>query len=238
MNFKKMVKRVDKNGKIKSIIKKSKFLRLNYTKLNSYLNKKRKSKIINKFGFEVLTDIHKILEKTDIQFFVDFGTLLGIVRDDSLIKYDLDMDIGVIGHYEIIINKIKKLLLANGFLLSSEFIYNGKTAELSYLYKGIKFDICFYDEDNLHSYCYLFYRDPDIAYYEDNTMSVVQMTYTKIKGIIKYKTNGIVINIPQNAERLLEEKYGMGWEKPDPKWVYWKAPCARKCKYLGTIKTN
>jgi len=57
-----------------------------------------------------LREIKKILDKIEIRYWLDHGTLLGVVRDGKLIPWDTDIDIGIF-HSEAkkVIKKIPEL---------------------------------------------------------------------------------------------------------------------------------
>ena len=63
---------------------------------------------------EQLKFIIEQFEKNEINYWIDSGTLLGLVRDGKLIEGDNDIDVGV---WETEINKIENWLPVN---LSSE----------------------------------------------------------------------------------------------------------------------
>jgi len=44
---------------------------------------------------ECLTDIHKILNDNNIEFFLVYGTLLGQHRENEFISHDTDIDLGI-----------------------------------------------------------------------------------------------------------------------------------------------
>lgn len=43
--------------------------------------------------YDILTDVTKVLEENDLEYFISFGTLLGAVRHGGLIPWDTDVDI-------------------------------------------------------------------------------------------------------------------------------------------------
>jgi phosphorylcholine metabolism protein LicD len=47
-------------------------------------------------AIELLKIVSKVMDKYDIKFYLDFGTLLGAVRDDGLMPWDDDIDISII----------------------------------------------------------------------------------------------------------------------------------------------
>ena len=55
-----------------------------------------KRKNVQKYGIEVLCELKLIFDKLGIINFADFGTLLGLIRDDKLLSHDLDLDYGII----------------------------------------------------------------------------------------------------------------------------------------------
>ena len=49
----------------------------------------------SKIAYKMLEDITTILEEHDIRYWLDFGTLLGVVREQRLLPWDHDMDIAI-----------------------------------------------------------------------------------------------------------------------------------------------
>lgn len=200
---------------------------------NKYIKnvKKEKNKYILKNGYEVLADISKIMNKNKVLAFADFGTMLGIVREKKILSHDLDMDIGIIGDKNTI-EKVNFILERNGFKLWREYIANNKIVERSYHYKSIKVDFNFYESYDDCVKTYLFYRDPN-KHYKKNERDIVEMKYSKIKEFKQIDIKGNMINVPSNAEQILEEKYGPTWRIPDKGWIYWKSPAAKKIDGVG-----
>ena len=65
--------------------------------------------------------IIKILNKFKIKYWIDQGTLLGIVRDNQLIPWDPDIDIAIWSG-SISKEKIKEIMLSNNFILEEKFL--------------------------------------------------------------------------------------------------------------------
>lgn len=223
-----------KNKRIASLLRfplKIRFISKIYKKLVF----KRKRKLIKKSGLKLIVTLQKLFDEySSIIFFVDFGTLLGFVREGGFINHDLDIDFGVINDTSNHSANIVGILTKIGVKHIKDYIFMGNIVEQSFIYKKIKFDICYYNQSSLNSVCYLFYTDPNSKEkYEDNKMNVVQLSYSKIEGLRKLKVKDEFINVPLNTESLLEEKYGKNWKIPDKKWIYWKAPNAKPCNELG-----
>jgi phosphorylcholine metabolism protein LicD len=59
---------------------------------------------------EKLSKLKKLLEKNNIKYWIDYGTLLGIIREGALLKWETDFDIGIYD-YDV----VKVLSLKNEF---------------------------------------------------------------------------------------------------------------------------
>lgn len=57
---------------------------------------------------DMLFDVVDLLEKNDIQYWIDFGTLLGAIRGQDIIKWDKDVDISVYSNHRSKIESLKK----------------------------------------------------------------------------------------------------------------------------------
>lgn len=194
-------------------------------------NQQKKRLRIQRYGIWMIHDILTMLERENVISFADFGTCLGIVREGTLLKHDLDIDIGVIAdatEQKMIRVKMERL----GYKLWRQYINDGYVVEESYKLKGVKVDLNYYMVNNEHARTWLFYRKPELEY-KDNTRHIVEMTYSPITAVKKTIVDGVSINIPENAEQLLVEKYGSNWRTPDKGWIYWESPAARKLENKG-----
>lgn len=210
------------------------FLRTKIHNLNYRLNKKLKSRTIRTQGFKILNKIQRNLEKLGIIYFIDFGTLLGMVREKNFLGHDLDIDVGVIINdtpKELIIES----MLNEGFVLERTYKYKGEIIETSFLYKGVKFDINYYINDDKNSRCWLMYNAPNKEY-ESNKRDVVELKYSLISETEYIYIRNNKLSVPKNAEKLLEEKYGESWRIPNRNWIYWEAPTATKVEEQGIIE--
>ena len=48
----------------------------------------------NRILFQMMNDVTSILKKENVEYFLDYGTLLGITRDKNIIWNDNDIDLG------------------------------------------------------------------------------------------------------------------------------------------------
>lgn len=193
-------------------------------------------------GYPLLIKLDKIFNNLSIKYFVDFGTLLGFVRDNRFMLHDLDLDLGVIATEEDKLN-LYAALQKSGYSLFRSYILNNKIVEQSYHYLDekkkilVKFDINFYETTENGSKTWLFYYIKK-SKLKARYRHVVEMTYSKITEIDYLKIQGHNIPIPKNYAQILEEKYGKSWSIPDMNWVYWKSPAAKKLDELGYYITK
>ena len=72
--------------------------------------------------FEALNNICDILSQSKIKYFLDQGTLLGVVRDNDFISWDDDIDIGIV--IENKLNEKKFQNLFNTLKIEKKFLLN------------------------------------------------------------------------------------------------------------------
>ena len=139
-------------------------------------------------------------------WFVCYGTLLGLVRENSCIDKDDDIDIIIEkSNYDI----IKKILIENDFKLcydygikNSKYIIKTKTTSD---YSSIDIYMGDYNNENVKD---LWNKLTIKDCYSD----------TENKTFIEKKWNGQNIYYPNNYERILINRYGNDWKiKKDEK---------------------
>ena len=160
--------------------------------------KETKEKLNNTLIFIV-----KLLLDNNIKnWFIGYGTLLGIVRDNNCINNDDDIDIIIDSKYFDIINKI---LQKNDINITREYgIRNTK--------KIIK-TIPNNNYTSIDFYC---------ANYIDETKSFhdtwENVLWTNCKNsennFLNKEFNGIILNLPFHYEKKLEGRYGKTWMTP------------------------
>lgn len=184
---------------------------------------RNKRKLIAKYSNVIISKVTDALNTVDLNWFFDFGTLLGIIRDGQVLPHDLDIDIGVIGTF-IDFSAIDNAFECNGIKPHSTNLVDSTVVSKGYTYKKIKIDIHFYQSTEESSYCYIFVRK-----YKDKLLAekaAMKMLYPLIKSTIKYNVYNISVNIPENYIELLVSKYGANWNIPDSSWNSSQSPTA------------
>lgn len=136
-------------------------------------------------------------------WFIAYGTLLGIIRNNSCIDGDDDVDIIInITHYE----KLKEILIKNGFIIEYGYGINNsnnilKTKETD--------EYCSVD-----FYCATV--DTNGNFIDKWEKVIWTLCYQDVasKNFIQKEWNGLTLNIPNNYINKLIGRYGGNWQIP------------------------
>lgn len=158
------------------------------------------------------------LNKADILFWLDYGTLLGFYRDNDFIKHDNDLDLGA--RIEDA-TKIRKVLSENGFKLVSQYSSNDGGMEECYKYLHTCVDIFYYREDKHRQtlYCttYITRRHLFPSMRKKFTCWVKRVDFPMMNfKSVKFK--GVDVHIPEDTQSYLKCVYGENFMIPDPNY--------------------
>lgn len=175
----------------------------------------------NEFNI-VLQAVKKILDDEGIKFFLFFGTLVGAMREKDFILYDDDVDIGVFAED---INKIKECrekFKKVGYELNGDGPFNGIATFLYLSKENVRLDICplFLFEGNR------WFMRRHIA---NNFVGIpYNQKHFKVLDTMEFK--GMIYNIPNNVEELLE----VMWGNEPPYKAWWIATGGGQFGYIKT----
>lgn len=141
--------------------------------------------------------IVKILNENNVKnWFIAYGTLLGIVRNDSCIDQDDDIDIII---DERNCDLLKELLLKNNFKLqlnNSAIIKTKDTKDLS----TIDFYMANVNENG--------------NFYDIWEKVAWSECYNEKKELVEYSWKDNILYLPFNYENKLAKRYGNDWRTP------------------------
>lgn len=183
-------------------------------------------------GHQVMQAADEALQAAGVQYWLDFGTLLGAVRDGGFIKHDLDIDVGVFLKDHSL--SIRENFLQRGFELKhTMLIEDGKYGmEESYLYEGVTFDIFYYQLEGATMRCHLFPLNEK----GEREILELSMTYSGFRTI---DFAGCQVKIPKDTDLRLRETYGDGYTESNPHWnTMTDAFNAKKIDKPVTIETT
>ena len=170
---------------------------------------------LNKFGItqkqikfaKTLIDMNNILQKNKQEYWLSFGTLLGVIREGKFIEHDEDIDIGIlIDNYNSNVEKeiLKKFKLKHR-------LGNLKTGyEISFTHP----------ETNVNIDIFIHYIEKDFIWCTsffgicDNTKNKMCRWKFSLFNLKKIEFLNIKFNIPSNPELYLTEHYGLDWKIP------------------------
>tara|TARA_B100001057_G_C22683453_1_gene884693 strand:+ start:134 stop:667 length:534 start_codon:yes stop_codon:yes gene_type:complete len=168
------------------------------------VGRKETSEKLNKTLLFLIT----LLNNNNIkEWFVCYGTLLGLVRENSCIDNDDDIDIIIEkSNYDI----VKKILIENNFKL----IYNYGIENSKYIIKtNYTSDYC-----SIDIYMGEYTNNKNIKDLWNNLTINDCFLDTENKTFIEKKWNGQNIYYPNNYEKILFNRYGKEWKiKQDKK---------------------
>lgn len=134
--------------------------------------------------------IFEILDEMKVEYFIFFGTLLGIIRNKNLIEHDTDTDIFIKSISILQVNYLSERLSRLGFHKfrhTDEIISFERNKEYTDLYLFKKFD----------------------NYYKCIGFNIPESYLGKISTI---SAQGLIFKVPTNYKLCLDFLYGHNWE--------------------------
>ena len=203
-------------------------------KIKNFSLKKNRTQALN-----LLRATVEVLNDVGIRYYLDFGTLLGAVREGELIPWDDDIDISLLDeddYYKIpmVLKKIKKTYMLRTYLFTfkksrERRVSRGRTIHTPHIW--------FTHEDNYqiakirNNKFFIFGRGGatlDIFFKYTHGDETFWLAYGKTnkmpnqvmpKELIEIDFCGIKCTIPKNYEEYLTVKYG-DWKTPNPDWCH------------------
>ena len=193
----------------------------------------RDMKTLQTHGRDLLRLVHEKCHGR-IPYFIDFGTLLGCIRENSFLKHDDDIDIGLMPSANLA--DLIKAFEGTELKYFGGYVYAGKVMEIGYKFKKMRVDFFLYVTDGEFSYWDSYYDAPGVKY-QNNETGCHRSARPLIKGIETIDFNGVAVDVPTNSEELLQAHYGEGWKKPDLSWHEADSSGKYGCKLMpGTCR--
>lgn len=172
---------------------------------------------LQKRGLAIIAEVTDLLKAHGIEVFVDFGTMLGFVRDKRPVKNDRDIDFSLLPDQDLF--KVLSVVVNHGFQFVTAYEYDGVITEITTIYKGIHIDFAQYHKDEQGRF-YIQAFLPDLK--NDPSKTLARRAFRpEITTIRPYFVKGFVVNVPENYDECLTADYG-NWRVPNYKWHYIK----------------
>lgn len=180
---------------------------------------KKQSDQFNKGNKELLIKVDELLTSKGLEYWLNYGTLLGAFRDHDFIKHDYDLDIGMWWKDQ---EGVKELFLKNGFKLINEFHFgeewnNPDRTEFRFEYAGALIDVDFYTiDDNGMAFTFnpLLMKGVDYSKAGVKLPVQVEKISNPISGLSHIEFIGHSFLVPSNTEEYIEYNYGKNWRTP------------------------
>ena len=223
--------------KIRMWLKRNKLIYSIYEASRKDIRKKafeEKKAALQNIGFQVADKIESILSKTEFNYFIAFGSLLGLIREGKFLGHDIDIDYAVIIDEKFSWDQLEKLLIENEFEKIRQFSLNGEIREQSYKYNGLPIDFfgCKNEEDytvNLD-----FFRKDEHEYKNKYEMHAREGRFYKVNSTKKMIFNNVAITVPDEPIKYLESVYTETWNIPNPNWVDAEGPNRYEINEMGS----
>jgi hypothetical protein len=176
--------------------------------------------ISNEEIFTHLTYTSNLLTKHNINHWIVYGTLLGAVRENNIIKHDYDFDLGILIEDYLKILQLNELISADGYEFSKQL---GTVYNIPYIKKceskwKVSLKVLFKDDPVGDIYFYYPCSDGFLRRYDplEGTYFYPNSTIPKffVEKLINLNINGLNFPSPQFPEILVEHFYGPHWKTP------------------------
>ncbi len=189
-----------------------------------------KHKLVGKvldIAHKMLEDVATIFEENGVEYMLDAGTLLGIVRENRLLPWDSDLDINVSPKHIKKIIDLKWKFFLKGYRYRPKYykVDAGpfKKGELRLIKISTRKFFFFAG----HKICDIFVKRP-IESDSDNYYWSVHLTPAILKsipkkyfeGAKKITFRGREYSIPKDEIGYLEAHYGKNWRTPVKEWDF------------------
>ncbi len=201
---------------IKLLLEKNRYVKevILYIYVNTYGKYKnyKKSKIFLLHADEILVKVDGVFKELNIKYWLDFGTLLGAVRNNDFLQHDNDLDFGV--YLNDYTPNLEKIFIKHGFKKIKDFIIEeGRYGrEETYEYFGVEIDIFYYTQKtNAKAYYHDFTplhgksRDKTILEIGGLIPRELTLSFEKIEYI---NFRGKEYPIPSPVKKHLADRYG------------------------------
>lgn len=211
-------------SKLKNKLKEYKMIYKIYMFL--YGERKEKKRIamakdeLQKNGFNYVKIIEEALDRSGAKFFLDFGSLLGIIRDGSFMSWDMDIDYGIYINADYTWSDLEKTMYNINFSKVRQFTHNGQITEQTYGTGLLTIDFFKHCEDVNNSYEYLYFKKEGFEYKSLFDFHVSKLKLYKFSDIKKITINGVEVSVPNEIDKYLASIYTENWRVPDTNWSH------------------
>lgn len=206
---------------IKKTLKKNRIIQQIILLKNRWINKRTQINLA-KNGKQVLALSVDILDSCNVNYWLDYGTLLGAIRNNDFIKGDGDIDLGI--DIEEDISSVIHSFIEKGFKVYCYYHVDpdslGRIVSLKK--KGIIVDLYNYTISDSAMWCTIYEQDGcdsiEEYYSIHDTLKVYYLCYDFKIETMFYNFFDIRVKIPKNFKEYLTTIYGSDYMVEKSKW--------------------
>lgn len=180
-------------------------------------------KSIRRNGLPFLRTLYAKAQDSNVEFWLEFGTLLGAIREGGFISHDFDIDLAAWLKDR---DKIIQLMHSCGAKRVKRFVSDQlETAyEETYSYRGILIDVFYFTRTGDTIKCNTFGAfDGELKdSYRNSDGWLVKEVTLKYSPLTEATFCDIKLPVPTNAHDNLVAHYGKNYMLPDPNYDYKK----------------
>ena len=198
-----------------------------YHQILHNINVQRMRMRLQKFGPRIYREVSELLSVVGESYIVDFGTLLGVIRDNGPIKHDDDVDFSM--YPDANAEKIVRMLVGEGYVFIKALAYEGVVTEFMLQKYGIAVDFFRQFRDDGGEYFYFYVNNQKTNYKWEGRILRRNLS----RKIVTKCVCGTHVNIPSNFQQVLDITYP-NWQIPDPDLAS-KSDCRPVQKLHGRV---
>lgn len=211
--------------RIKQIVYKNPLLKKLFFVTVQQTRSKLWQKKLRENGWDILRKVNDAMNRNNGRYFLDSGTLLGMIREGGFISHDTDIDMGIFLDETFTEKDLDRTLNSIGVKRHHAFYFHGFPAVISYSDGNIMIDFFMYfrtkDNDCWKQYC--FERSVWKEYPSEDAYDVYEAN-CHITGLKTIIVNGQKLSVPRNVEEYLASIYTENWRVPNANWNYLDSP--------------
>lgn len=218
---------------IKVLLKKLKLYNLIINLIKKYEQKK-----FRKYGPIFLKKLGEDFQKNNIIYWLEYGTLLGAIREKKIIDHDYDIDIAVPDNEKNLL-KIEKIFKNNNFIKSHEILLDGQVTQKTYKKNNISIDVYIFILEKNNSFRTYSYGPLENKTYKETIEILGGLIAYEYKfnyfEIIDYELYNQKFKVPQNYIEHLKEYYGENFMIPNSNWKQEDSQSYLKLEKIGIL---